>query len=439
MEKAVHINKINQDFVDYVNKINPKYSNNIGYTRMTGMNLLRDVSGKVQPVKFSNAAQNYTDYASQMSSMTGVGVSVFPTQLSDENTNFLQDNYAALAGTYPKSANEVVLILDHDNSTNINALKNLGFNYRDGAKVDFDKVVGTTVKVVNNDSYYQQLPTGGFMPKTDYDQMYNDATMTIKVVGVLRAKESSNMGLLAPGIAYSDKLSQEIIKANKDSKIVTTQKASDKNVMTGETLTSTEKDGFVAMLGGSSLPASIMIYPNSFEDKEEVLDYLDAYNKGKSKADKIIYSDLSGTVTQLTGGLLDAITYVLVAFAAISLVTSMIMIGILTYTSVLERTKEIGVLKALGARKKDITRVFDAETTILGVGSGILGIIIAYLLTLPINSLLYSLTELDNVAQLNPVHAVVLVIVSTVLTIIGGHLPARMASKKDAAIALRSE
>lgn len=439
MEKTVHINKIDQDFVDYVNKINPKYSNNIGYTRMTGMNLLRDVSGKIQPVKFSNAAQNSNDMAGQMASMTGVGVSVFPTQLSDDKANFLKDNYAALAGTYPTGANEVVLILDHDNSTNINALKNLGFSYKDGEKVDFDKVVGTTVKVVNNDDYYQQLPTGSFMPKSNYDEMYNGATTTIKVVGVLRAKESSNMGLLAPGIAYSDKLSQEIIKANENSKIVMAQKASDKNVMTGATMTSTEKDSFVAMLGGSSIPASIMIYPNSFEDKEDVLDYLDAYNKGKKKADKIIYSDLSGTVTQLTGGLLDAITYVLVAFAAISLVTSMIMIGILTYTSVLERTKEIGVLKALGARKRDITRVFDAETTILGVGSGILGIVIAYLLTLPINSLLYALTDLENVAQLNPVHAVILIIVSTLLTIIGGHMPARMASKKDAAIALRSE
>ncbi len=144
-------------------------------------------------------------------------------------------------------------------------------------------------------------------------------------------------------------------------------------------------------------------------------------------------------MTDLTGGLMDAVTYVLIAFAGISLVTSMIMIGIITYTSVLERTKEIGVLKALGARKKDITRVFDAETCILGIASGTLGVFIAYLSTFPINSLLYNLTDLKNVAQLNPVHGLTLIIVSTILTMIGGHIPAKIAAKKDAAIALRAD
>ena len=136
---------------------------------------------------------------------------------------------------------------------------------------------------------------------------------------------------------------------------------------------------------------------------------------------------------------MDAVTYVLIAFAAISLVTSMIMIAIITYTSVIERTKEIGVLKALGARKKDITRVFDAETAILGVFSGTLGVVIAYLATFPINSVIYKLTDLKNVAQLELQHAVILVIVSTILTMLGGHIPARMAAKKDAAIALRAD
>ena len=196
---------------------------------------------------------------------------------------------------------------------------------------------------------------------------------------------------------------------------------------------------FLATLGAEKMPSAIQIYPKSFNKKDHITHYLDQYNRGKKKADKIIYNDLAGNITNITGGLMNAITYVLVGFAAISLVTSMIMIAIITYTSVIERTKEIGVLKALGARKKDITRVFDAETTILGAGSGILGIVIAWLLTFPINVLLKGMTDLTNVAQLNPVHAIWLVIISTVLTVLGGHIPARMASKKDAAKALRTD
>ena len=154
---------------------------------------------------------------------------------------------------------------------------------------------------------------------------------------------------------------------------------------------------------------------------------------------EVIYTDLAGTMSDLTGGIMDAITLILIAFAAISLVVSLIMIGIITYTSVLERTKEIGVLRALGARKKDITRVFNAETFILGVFSGILGIVIAWLLTFPINSILYNLTELKGVANLQILHALLLVVISTVLTVVGGYIPANIASKKDAVEALRSE
>jgi ABC-type antimicrobial peptide transport system permease subunit len=134
-----------------------------------------------------------------------------------------------------------------------------------------------------------------------------------------------------------------------------------------------------------------------------------------------------------------AITLVLVAFAAISLVVSLIMIGIITWISVLERTKEIGILRALGARKKDISRVFNAETFIIGMCSGILGISIAYVLTIPINKILYKMTELSNVSQLNPMHAGALIIISLLLTLLGGAIPAKMAAKKDPIEALRSE
>lgn len=440
-DRTQHTNNIDQEYVDYVTSIDPDLSNNIGFTRTTGINLLRDVDGKVQPVSFSNQNPDSESlsFSSAMSSMTGVGVSSFPTQLDDQKDNFLESNYSLLSGSYPASANDVVLIVDGNNNTNINALKNLGFDVKDGETLDFDKIVGTTFKLVNNDTYYTKLPTGNFIPNTDYQAMYEDASREVKISGILRVKSSSTMNLLSPGIAYSDQLTTEIVNENKNSEIVQAQKDSDMNVLTTEKVDDSAKQTLISYLGGDSLPSSIMIYPNNFGDKEEILNYLDEFNKGKSDEDKIIYSDLAGTMTELTGGLMDAITYVLIAFAGISLVTSMIMISIITYTSVIERTKEIGVLKALGARKKDITRVFDAETCILGISSGLLGVLIAWLATFPINSLLYNMTDLENVAQLNPVHALILIVVSTILTMLGGHIPARMAAKKDAAIALRAE
>ena len=441
-DRAQHTNKIDQSYVDYVKKIDPALSNNIGFSRTVGMNLLREIDGKVEPIQFSNVASDSTSgsMASAMSSMTGVGVSSFPTQLKDDGENFLKDNYSLLSGEYPKSATDVVLIVDDKNTTNINALKNLGFDVKENEKIDFSSIVGTTMKLIKNDNYYTELPTGNFVPNTDYTASYKaEGNQEIKISGILRIKSSSTMNLLAPGIAYSDELTTKIVTENENSKIVMAQKDSDINVMTNQPVDATAKDTLLSYLGGSSIPSNIMIYPNNFKDKEEILTYLDAWNKGKSKEDKIIYQDLAGTMTELTGGLMDAITYVLIAFAGISLVTSMIMISIITYTSVIERTKEIGVLKALGARKKDITRVFDAETCILGISSGILGVVIAWLATFPINSLLYSMTDLKDVAQLNPIHAITLIIISTILTMLGGHIPARMAAKKDAAIALRAE
>lgn len=441
-EKNTHENKITQSYIDYVKKINPSYANNISFIRGTQLNLLTNDNGKIKHVEFSNVNNSGSAIASaQLQGMNSVGIntSVFPKTLDSKQGTFLKDNYQLLAGSWPKSNNEVVLVLNNKNQANVNALKNLGISIKDGQKIDLNKLVGHTFKVISNNNYYQELPTGNFVPQKASKSMYDSSNLTLKLSAVIRGKNNSQMALLDNGIAYSDGLTQEIIKQNENSNIVKAQKNSTTNVMTNQPMNQTQKEQFIASLGGSSIPSGILIYPNSFKSKDKVLDYLDKYNKGKTKKDQIIYTDMSGTVTKLTGGLLAGITDVLVAFAAISLVTSMIMIGILTYTSVLERTKEIGVLKALGARKRDITRVFDAETFILGLFSGILGILIAYLCTFPINAVLYAITNMSNVAQLDPMQALILVIISTVLTMLGGHIPARMAAKKDAAIALRSE
>lgn len=436
---AQHTNQLTPDYLTYIQKINPDWSNNIGYSRITNLTLLRELAGQIKPVTLSNQKPN-SQSGPNFAASNGVGISVFPTPLDAQKDDFLKTNYQVVSGTYPTKATDLVLVVDKDNTTNINALTNLGFSLKSGTNLPYDQLIGTQLKAVFNDAYYTKLPSGNFLPNPNLASVYaNTNNQSLTIVGILKAKTSSTMALLAPGIAYSDRLIQEVIKQNQASAIVKAQSDQMTNVLTGEPLTETTKKNVLTYLGADSTPNSIYIYPNNFKTKEKVLDYLDAYNKGKAKADKVLYTDLAGTMTQLTGGLMDAITYVLIAFAGISLVTSMIMIGILTYTSVLERTKEIGVLKALGARKKDITRVFDAETAILGVSSGVLGIAIAYAATIPINQLLEKLTDLKNVAQLNPLHAVILIIISTILTMLGGHIPARMAAKKDAAIALRAE
>ncbi|WP_125571878.1 ABC transporter ATP-binding protein/permease [Lacticaseibacillus songhuajiangensis] len=440
-DKAQHVNKLTDKYVSYVKSMSAKKAKNIAVTYGTGLNLIRSVDGKYQTVKFSNASatSNSTDTSALMASSTGVGGSVYPIDRNGKQS-FLKKNYKLLAGSYPSKATDIVIIADRDNKVNINGLKNLGFKVSEEENLGFNKLVGTTVKMVANDNFYQKLPTGNYVPASDYAAMAKAGqTKTLHVTGVLRIKSKNSDGLLASGVAYSDQLTKLALTTNENSAIVKAQKANPtKNIMTGASMDATTESGMLTTLGATKTPTSIQIYPTNFKRKDKVLSYLDKWNKGKKKADKVVYTDMAGTVSDMTGGLMDAITYVLVAFAAISLITSMIMIAILTYTSVLERTKEIGVLKALGARKKDITRVFDAETAILGVGSGLLGIIIAWLLTFPINSVLASVTGLTGVAVLNPVHAIVLVIIATVLTLLGGHVPARMAAKKDAAIALRS-
>lgn len=442
-QQNTHKNNISQAYVNYIKKINPNYANNISYERGVNLNLLSKVNGKVNRVQFSqadpNSSQAQAAAQAQAMSSVGVGPPVFPTTLKAKKGSFLKQNYQLLSGSWPTKSTDLVLVTDNKNTVNINALKNLGFDVKNGNKLKFKKLIGKEFRIVSNNNYYQELPTGTFAPKKVNASMYNNATTKLHLRGVIRPKNKDSMALLSTGIAYSDKLTQNIIQNNKNSAIVKAQKKSDHNVLTGQTMKSAEKKQTMQTLGGSTIPTTIMIYPNDFDSKDKVLDYLDKWNKGKAKKNKIIYTDMSSAVTSMTSGLLSGITTVLVAFAAISLITSMIMIGILTYTSVLERTKEIGVLKALGARKKDITRVFDAETFILGIFSGVLGVVIAYLLTFPINALLYHITDLANVAQLNPIHALILIIISTVLTLLGGHIPARMAAKKDAAIALRSE
>lgn len=433
----IHENNFSDEFLDYLEAINAKDCQSVGYLRLVSMNMVRDVNGTIVPASFVNSMMSGN---ANFTNMSSAGLSSYPTVLDPSKGTILEKNYDILEGEYPKETTDIVLVVDEKNRVDLTILKALGYDVAAGDTIAFKELIGTTFQVVNNNNYYNKTEYGSFVPNTDYAGMYDaEGNITLTITGVIRIKKDATLGILAAGIAYSDELCEEVINMQLDSDIVKAQKESDKNVITFEDIDEETKEMFLSTLGGSATPYMIFVYPTSFDAKDNIISYLDEYNKGKELEDQIVYSDLAATMSDMTGGIMDAITIVLIAFAAISLVVSLIMICIITYTSVLERTKEIGILRALGARKKDITRVFDAETCILGIFSGLLGIGIAYLLTLPINAVLLNLTDLEGVANLKLSHAVFLVVLSTILTMLGGHVPARMAAKKDAVEALRSE
>jgi len=255
---------------------------------------------------------------------------------------------------------------------------------------------------------------------------------------------------LSNGVAYPKALTDEILRVNGESAIVKEQLeyGLTKDVITGQpfkdettsTGTITAEYRFQSRLidiGGQKSASEILIYPKTFESKDQIKLYLDAYNEGREE--KILYSDRSETLSKTIGRVVSAVTLVLVAFSGVSLFVSSIMIGIITYISVIERIKEIGLLRSLGARKKDISRVFIAETLLIGFVAGLMGMFLAYIASFPINKIIERETEVANVAQIRPLHAIILIGLSMLLTVIAGFIPSRIAAKKDPVVALRTE
>lgn len=435
----LHTNNITKEYIEYIEKLDDSLISGISFTRATNLNLL---------------VKNGEDVKSVSSNELNMGV--IPKELDKED--FMMEAFDLLDGEYPKDITDIVLVVDSKNRVDTKILNALGL--RDKDKIDFKEVLGKEIKLVFNNQYYTKY-MNMFIPNTNLDDVYyNKENLTLKIVGIVRNKEDNYLGQIATSmnslgnitdtssmmssnnigsILYKNDLVEKVISVNSNSDIVLSQSKIDNSVFTGEKLDSDSKENMLLYLGSKDEPFMINIYPKDFESKDKIIEYLDKYNIDKNDENKIVYNDLASTFISFGSKIMDAITVVLIAFSAVSLVVSSIMIGIITYISVLERTKEIGVLRSLGARKKDVSRVFNAETFIVGVLSGLIGVLIARLLIIPVNIILKDLTGLSNVAILDPSHALLLIVISTTLTLIGGAIPANMASKKDPVIALRTE
>lgn len=469
----ITLNVYNADYSNGIVKVNPnEIFDNVGLSEMMGNTSYGD-----------SATYSQTEVFKQLL----------------DNEDLLKDQYNLVSGKWPSEYNEVVLIVDENNEISDYTLYSLGvlnteplkeaikgifggnkteFNPEE-TSYDYNELLDLKLKLVLPTSYYQKSGNVYIDKSGDdnYVKSLIDNGVDLKIVGIIKPNEErmsnkvyGNIGYTRSLVDYAiDKtLETEIAKSqldNKEINVLTGMDFSNKfdiNNLTNEQkyylaslsqeelislMTSMENniyDNVISELGivDKDYPSSINIYPKDFESKETISNIIEDYNKKKTdnnELDKVInYTDIVGLMMSSVTSIVNVISYVLIAFVAISLVVSSIMIGIITYISVLERTKEIGILRAIGASKKDVSRVFNAETMIIGLVSGTIGIVVTLILNVIINIVLKHLVGL-SVASLPLLGAIILVIISISLTLIAGLIPSKIASKKDPVEALRTE
>ena len=419
-----------------------------------------------------------------------------------ESKKLRDDEYQLVEGKWPTNYNEVVLEVDENNEITDYALYSLGLldqdelvkNYQKILNGETDKISKTNLKsysvddilnlkfrlVLNSDLY--QKVNGLWINQSENESYMKDVVSKspeIKVVGIIKPSDSTVSQPTMGGVYYTKAMEEYVTSKTENAQIVIEQKTNPNiNIFTQTEFASGQKmsmsnltneqmmqlssmsqeelmnymntyneninatyDSNLTKLGvvDYSNPTKISLYASSFDGKEKLSDLITSYNKKQTKSNVITYNDFIGTMLSSVTSVVNIISYVLIAFVSVSLIVSSIMIGIITYISVLERTKEIGILRSIGASKKDITRVFNAETFIIGLISGVLGILITLVLNVPISVVVENMTGVAHIAKLPVNGAVFLILIDLVLTILAGLIPSKIASKKDPVEALRSE
>ena len=366
-----------------------------------------------------------------------------------EDKNLIMNQYEVVKSSkenfeYP-SDNEVVLFIAKNNEIDKATIKALGFD--ENKNVKYEDIIGKEFSVIDNNNYYRKI-ADRFVPRDVDAKMYDSGTK-VKVVAILKAKDSFTRPQMT--IGYTRALQKSMIeKEEKSDIVVAQQKDKTRNVITNQKMDSDTAEQLLSTLGAKTAPSAINIYPKSFNDRDKIAGVINDFNKkvaekyGSDSSDyhkySITYADLAKQMTTIMSQMINTISLILSAFAGISLIVSSIMIGILTYVSVVERTKEIGILRAIGARKKDITRIFIAEAGLIGFISGAVGVAVTMLLSVPISGSIAKALKVEAfTASLNIQSSIGLILLSLVLTLIASIIPSRIAAKKDPVEALRTE
>ena len=488
-----YIDKNSNKFNEYANAIEYSYNldlniykeNEDGYTLVNPDQIMDKLGfGQMNEISnmFSSGISSYNAFSEML-----------------DNRNLIEEQYDVLAGHLPENYNEVVLVVNKDNYisdytlysiglldseelvANYNALMNgEEINNLDELTYTYDELLDITFKVLLNTDYYTK--EGNLWINKSSDEKYianllNNA-LELKVVGIIKPNEETITTNNYGGVFYTKELTEYVINKINESEIAQAQLANKNiNIFTNSEFRNEEFDinnltheeqAYLASLSQSELaevlanyqenasatyesnleklgivdlnkPSTINIYAKDFDSKEALANIITDYNNNTTEENQISYTDIIEVMMSGVSNIIDIISYVLMGFVSISLVVSSIMIGIITYISVLERTKEIGILRSIGASKKDISRVFNAETLIIGAAAGLLGIIVTIILNIPINIIIDNLSGVSSIAKLPVMGGIILVIISIFLTVIAGLIPAKMASKKDPVEALRTE
>ena len=441
--------KQNKDEVD-------KFSSNIQYLYKVDIQLYD--TNKDGIITKINPVANSSSFDENANSFINLDTNIIKSSFGELKND---DQYEVISGTMPKGKNELALVVNKDNEISLSTMYSLDIENKNdvnefinkaanGEKIslkdvsyDFDKLVGKTYKLINATDYYEQ--TNGIWVSRENDseyikKLYNEAE-ELKVTGIIRVKDkNTTSGFLG----YTHELIENYINSANSSKIVQSQKENKNiNVFTGLPFDNVDSnyENNLKVLGAGDLdfPDAINIYPKNEDSNKKIKKFINDYNKKVSDKDKIKYVDQMEALTGMLSSIVSVISIVMIAFVSISLVVSSLMIGIITYISVLERTKEIGILRAIGASKKDVKRVFRAETIIEGFAAGSLGIIVSIIISSGINAIVSHLAHIDNIMKLSLTNAIILILISILLTVFSGLGPARMASKKDPVESLKSE